>query len=117
MHCDGFLNILLRWPNLGDTGGSPTAGLLPLSLAPPTPLLPEDPSGEAQAAMVAAGPSPSHGGRISALAATAVRSSVVIHRRGVAGPGDKRIKESMVDAWPPHDGGTPAAAPATFKPA
>jgi hypothetical protein len=58
MHCDGFLNILLRWPNLGDTGGSPTAGILPLSPAPLTPLLSEDPSGEAQAAMVAAGPLP-----------------------------------------------------------
>jgi hypothetical protein len=46
MHCDGFVNILLRWPNLGDTGGSPTVGLLPLSPAPPTPLLPEDPSGD-----------------------------------------------------------------------
>jgi hypothetical protein len=117
MHYDGFLNILLRWPNLGDTGGSPTAGLLLLPPAPPTLLLPKDPSGEAQAAMVAMGPSPSCGDRISALAATMARSSVVIHRRGVIGPDDKRIKESMVDVWPPHDGGTPAAAPVTFKPA
>jgi hypothetical protein len=116
MHCDGFLNILLRWPNLSDTGGSPTTGLLALSPAPPTPLLPEDPSGEAQAAMVAAGPSPSRGGRITALAALAARSLVVIHQRGVAGLATNASRSQWWMRGLPTMF-TPAAAPSTFKPA
>jgi hypothetical protein len=98
-----------RHLTLGDTGGSPAAGHSPPFSSSP-PFLPpsEDPSGKAQAATAAAGLSPLRGGCRPALAAAA-RSSAVVRRQGVAGPGVERGVTSTEGARHPRGRGTPGA--------